>query len=34
MVIEMKKKTRAKMNKPLQLSMSILDTSQMLMYKF
>ena len=34
MAIKMKKKTRVKMNKPLYLSMSILDISKMLMYKF
>ena len=34
MAIEMKKKTRVKMNKPLYLGMSILDISEMLMYKF
>ena len=33
MAIEMKK-TRAKMNKPLYLGMSILDISKALMYKF
>ena len=33
MAIEMKK-TRAKMNKPLYLGMSILDISKIIMYKF
>ena len=34
MPIEMKKKTRIKMNKPLYLGVSILDISKTLMYKF
>ena len=34
LAIEMKKKTKAKMKKPVYLGMSILDISQTLMYKF
>ena len=34
LAIEMKKKTKAKMNKPAHLGMPILDISKMLMYKF
>ena len=34
MAIEVKKKTRLKMNKPLYLGASVLDISKMLMYKF
>ena len=33
LVVEMKKKTKLKMNKPVYLGMSILDISKMLMYK-
>ena len=32
--IEMKKKTKVKMNKPIYFGMSMLDISKMLMYKF
>ena len=34
LVVEMKKKTKLKMNKPVYLGMSILDISKTLMYKF
>ena len=34
LAIEMKKKTKVKMNKLIYLGMSILDISKMLMYKF